>query len=142
MEEAQKQYKLSFEQRAAQYLSMGYAQWLEKSREQFVTGMKQWEAEHGRITRIRFHAAYNTGLGSKMSRIFSGEWQLEFDLWFTASESSGEGITLWIHDGKVTSIRDLLFSKQQPAGPVRNPAGWYYELTIFRLRFFARFAYR
>lgn len=43
MEEAQKQYKLSFEQRAAQYLSMGYAQWLEKSREQFVTGMKQWK---------------------------------------------------------------------------------------------------
>lgn len=104
MEEAQKQYKLSFEQRAAQYLSMGYAQWLEKSREQFVTGMRQWEAEYGRITRIRFHAAYNTGLGSKMSRIFSGEWQLEFDLWFTASESGGEGITLWIHDGKVTSI--------------------------------------
>ena len=85
------------------------------------------EAEYGRITRIRFHAAYNTGLGSKMSRIFSGEWQFEFDLWFTASESCGEGITLWIHDGKVTSIRDLLFSKQQPAGPVRNPAGWYYE---------------
>lgn len=106
-EEAEKR-NAAFTERALQYLAMGYEEWLARSREQFIAGMEEWEAEHGRVTGIRFHAAYGRGTGT--FRGFSDTWQLNFDLSFAGSENGEGGITLVAEGGKLRqfgSYRDV-----------------------------------
>ena len=100
-EEAEKR-NAAFTERALQYLAMGYEEWLARSREQFIAGMEEWEAEHGRVTGIRFHAAYGRGTGT--FRGFSDTWQLAFDLSFAGSENGAGGITLVAEGGKLRQL--------------------------------------
>ncbi|MCD2492891.1 zf-HC2 domain-containing protein [Lacrimispora sp. NSJ-141] len=101
MEEREQQDKEAFEKRAEQYLSIGYEGWREKSREQFIDGMEEWEEEYGRVAGILFHSAYYNEGGDSALGPRSGVWQLDFSLRFSEEESGGEGITLAVTKGKI-----------------------------------------
>lgn len=100
MEESALQ-KAAFEERAAQYLSLGYDEWLDISRKQFIAGMEKWEAEYGRITRSKFRTAYYNGVNTGFFGTWSAAWLIEFNLQFSGSEKSGDGICFSVNDGKI-----------------------------------------
>lgn len=104
MARRQAQDRADFEARAARYLDLGYDAWLAQSRTEFIAAMEAWEAANGRLTGIRFHAAYSLGNGTGLGRALSGDWQLEFELRFGSGPWTGEGIMLAVRDGKVTLL--------------------------------------
>lgn len=110
MAEEEEAERIAFEERAAQYLTMGREEWLEKSREQFIAGMESWEAEHGRITKIRFYSAYAPAPdGDTTLHRFLGQWQLEYT--FGIGGEEGGSAILRVRKGKVESINGLYWSE-------------------------------